>query len=242
MEVADTRLPDDDLGPLLARGRDAEVFALGADRVVRRMPDPRDLTVESEVMEHVRAAGFPVPRVWRVAPGEMVMDRIAGPTMLDDLGQHPWRVGRHARTLADLHRRLHAIDAPEGLREHPLAGPSVLHLDLHPGNVILAPSGPVVIDWTNTRRGAGGADAALTWILMAAFEREPAESPGLVPRLVGRAEGLIRRRLVRAFLDAVGRDEARRALPAAAEHRLADRSVRPAEATAIRALVAAEAR
>ncbi|MCB1014832.1 MAG: hypothetical protein KDB10_06900 [Acidimicrobiales bacterium] len=79
MEVDDRRTPDDELGPLLAAGRDATVHAAGADRVVRRTPSPdRDLRAEAEVMEHVRAAGYPVPRVFRVGPGEMVLERVDG--------------------------------------------------------------------------------------------------------------------------------------------------------------------
>ena len=46
---------------------------------VTRTPSPdRDLRAEAEVMEHVRAAGYPVPRVFRVGPGEMVLERVDG--------------------------------------------------------------------------------------------------------------------------------------------------------------------
>jgi aminoglycoside phosphotransferase (APT) family kinase protein len=246
MEVADRPVPNDELGPLLARGRDAAVFALGADRVARRTPERRDHAEEAAVMEHVRAAGYPVPRVWRIAPGEMVLERVEGPTMLEDLGRRPWRVDRHARTLAGLHRRLHAIDAPAGLRPHPVDGHSVLHLDLHPGNVILAPAGPVVIDWTNAHRGDGAADIADTWITMALFEDDPGAPTSRTARwataIVACAEPAVRRRLVDRFLDAAGRDDARRALHAAGERRRADPNVRPSEAAAIDALVAREAR
>lgn len=39
---------------------------------------------------------------------DLVMGRVDGVTMLDDLGDHPWRLRRHAHTLADLHTRLGA--------------------------------------------------------------------------------------------------------------------------------------
>lgn len=244
LEAAAERLDPGRLGPLLARGRDAQVFALGDDRVARRMPDPRDLRAEAALMEHVRAAGYPVPRVWRVAPGEMVLDRVDGPTMLDDLAGHPWRVDRHARTLADLHRTLHVIDPPPGLAPHPWEGRSILHLDLHPGNVILATGGPVVIDWTNAKRGGAGADLAETWMVVVALARDATPS-GLVARareaVVGLAEGRIRTRLVDRFLAGDARDQARAALETTAGVRLADPNVSPAEAVAIRALVAREA-
>ncbi len=242
-ELADAPLDPSELGPLLARGRDAEVFAVGTDRVARRLPTPRDLTVEAAVMEHARRAGYPVPRVWRVAPGEMVLERVEGPTMLDDLGTHPWRVDRHARTLARLHRELHALAAPPDLPAHPWPGDALLHLDLHPANVILAPEGPVVIDWTNAKRGGAGADLAEVWMIVAALGRETS-ADGLADRLreavVGRVEGRIRARLLTGFLTGDAREQAREALATTARVRLGDRNLSPTEADAIRALVRRE--
>ncbi|MBX3287086.1 MAG: phosphotransferase, partial [Actinobacteria bacterium] len=127
---------------------------------------------------------------------------------------------------------------------HPVGGTKVLHLDLHPGNVICSPHGPVVIDWANALRGAGEIDVALTWILMGAMEVDEAPLVGsalvrartrleraLVPR--------IRRTLLSTFLEASGVvDDARAVLAEVAEVRLLDRNVRPGEALAIRKLVA----
>ncbi len=244
MEVDDRRTPDHELGPQIAAGRDATIHAHGPGLVLRRTPAPRDHTLEALVMTHVRAAGYPVPEVHRVGPGELVLERIAGPTMLDDLGAHPWRVRGHARTLAGLHARLHAIVAPEALLPHPVAGRSVLHLDLHPGNVICSPDGPVVIDWSNARRGASEVDVALTWILMGAMEVDEAPRAGsALARARARVERAlvpqIRRTLLSNFLQASGlRQEARAVLADVAEVRLTDRNVRPGEASAIRKLVA----
>ena len=74
----------------------------------------------------------------------LVLELVDGPTMLADLGRRPWRLARHARTLAELHARLHKV---------PYEGERLLHLDLHPDNVLLSARGPVVIDWTNARAG-----------------------------------------------------------------------------------------
>lgn len=246
MELSDSRLPDEQIGVEVGRGRDAVILALGSDRVVRRTIDAeRDHIGEAAVMEHVRAAGYPVPRVHRVAPGEMVLDRIDGPTLLDDLTGHPWRVRGAAGLLVELHDRLHRIEAPSGLRPHPVPGRAVLHQDLHPGNVLLSPDGPVVIDWTNACRGDQAADVALTWLLMATSELEDEPLPpglldGLGARVVRRATPALRRYLTHRFLAGAGRDEARRVLAAVAAVRLADRNVLPAEAVAISALVARE--
>jgi aminoglycoside phosphotransferase (APT) family kinase protein len=39
----------------------------------------------------------------------------------------------------------------------------LVHLDLHPLNVLCTRRGPVVIDWPAAARGAPGVDVALTW-------------------------------------------------------------------------------
>lgn len=72
-----------------------------------------------------------------------------------DLARRPWMLVRHARLLADLHRRLHGIGAPEWL---PAIGPggAVIHLDPHPKNVMLHRNGALVIDWASARARATG--------------------------------------------------------------------------------------
>src|SRR6266545_2303217 len=129
---------------LIGAGRDAELFDLGGGRVLRRPRRPRPMDAEAAFMGRVRAAGYPAPEVFEVRPDGLVMERLEGPTMLDDLAAHPWRVGRHARTLAELHVRLHRIAAEDGLPGPfgaPVAGDVLVHGDLHPDNVVLASSG-----------------------------------------------------------------------------------------------------
>jgi hypothetical protein len=101
-----------DPGPVLARGRDGEVFALDNRRVLRRYREPRCTPREAAVMERARANGYPVPRVHDLTPTDLVLDRVDGPTMLEDLSGHPWRLRQHARLLAHLHHQLHDIPAP----------------------------------------------------------------------------------------------------------------------------------
>lgn len=175
-----------DPGRILASGRDSDIFEHAPGLVLRRARDARSMETEARVMQYVHAHGFPVPEVDRVQGGgtELVMERVDGPTMLDDAAAHPWRIGRHARLLAELHERLHDIPAPEWLERVPDGGDRVLHLDLHPLNVLMSPRGPVVIDWTNAHGGDGLTDVALTWVLLST-----ARAPG----------GAFRRVLVRAF-------------------------------------------
>lgn len=233
MDVVDEPLADRAIGPLLAVGRANTIFAVGDDRVLRRAPDHRSFVAEARAMERIAASGYPVPRVHRVAPGEMVLDRVPGPTMLDDIGRRPWRLGAHARLLADLHHRLHQIRAPEELPAAPVPGPVVVHLDLHPQNVILSPSGPVVIDWTNVARGTAGADIAMTWMIMAVSE---VDEPGMLRPLLA----LFRRRFVERFLAHAGRDEARSVLREMSVYRAQDRNVRPQERIALEQLLRVE--
>lgn len=232
--MARDRIAKADLGPKIAAGRDSTIYSLGMDRVVRRAPDDRSFEAEAAAMEFMRATGYPVPAVHRLAPGEMVLDRIAGPTMLEDLSTHPWRVDAHARLLADLHRKLHQTDAPEWFRPFVVAGRSALHLDLHPGNVILSPDGPVVIDWTNFARGAAGADVAVTWIILSVFELDSG-------RLMRAVAQTIRGRLNRTFLANAGRADAAAVLRAVAEYRSVDPNIRPTELERLRRLVEAHA-
>lgn len=223
------------LGRVLGSGRDSVIYDMGGGRVLRRSRDGADVTSGAATMEHVRRAGFPVPRVHRVGRGELELDRIDGPTMLADLLHRPWRLGHHARLLADLHIRLHAITAPPWLRPGPSAGKVVVHLDLHPGNVILGPSGPVLIDWDHAARGDGASDVALTWTSLACFDHD---ATGLRATLADR----FRARFLACFLKTAGRDEARRHLPSVVAYRLdhphRGPNVRPFERDALLRLAA----
>ncbi|MFN8632453.1 MAG: phosphotransferase [Chloroflexota bacterium] len=236
-------------GPLLASGRDADVYDLGGGRVLRRY---KDATKSSEpdagIIRSAQAWGYPVPEVYEVSGPDMVMERVDGPTMLTDLITRPWMVERHARTLAKLHRQLHGIPAPDWLptyASHPaFAGlelpppppgsvpvpDALLHLDLHPDNVILSPRGPVVIDWRNARRGDGNIDVASTWLIL-----DTSEIPNMGVK--GRVLDVVRRLFVVAFLRHVDRAAATRQLPLVARYRLADRNLLTSERPNIHALL-----
>lgn len=217
---------------LLARGRDCDVFDLGDGRVLRRYRRGGPARKEALVMAHARAHGFPAPRVDETTEDEIVMERLVGPTMLEDLRVRLWRALPHARTLARLHRELHRIAVPRELTTPFGDGVALLHLDLHPANVILAERGPVVIDWTNAARGPAEADVALTYVILAT-----ATPPGsFLQRAVIAA---IQDAFVREFLRPFDRAAVRALLPRAAELRLADRNVTEGERASIRRLIRA---
>lgn len=193
-------------GPLLASGRDSDIFEYGPGLVLRRSREGHSMAMEARTMSFMRDKGYPVPAIEELSDDglDMVMERIEGTTMVEALGKAPWTVRRQASTLADLHRRLHGIEAPDFLPAAPVGtGTKVLHLDLHPLNVMIGPKGVFVIDWPNAHRGDPNVDVGLAWVLMAAGQ---IPGGGMKARLMGFGRSL----LVNGFLShfdrlAVGR-------------------------------------
>ncbi len=214
---------------LLGGGRDADVFALDGGRILRRYRDARRSTDrEAAVMAHALEAGLPVPEVFDADGPDLVMARIDGPTMSAALVRRPWTLARQARTLAELHRAVHRVPAPDWLTGPFDGGATLLHLDLHPDNVLLGPAGPVVIDWTNAARGPAAVDVADAWLVISA-----ARPPGtrMQSAIVAAAQGTF----ARLFRRAAGLD-LRAALPAAAGRRLADPNLSAPERSRIERL------
>jgi aminoglycoside phosphotransferase (APT) family kinase protein len=88
--------------------------------------------------------------------------------------------------------------------------------------VILGPSGPVVVDWANARRGDPALDVALTWMILAT-----SGSRSVPARL-----------LLRRFLSHFDRNELLRALPVAAQRRISDANVTEPERARVRRYLA----
>jgi aminoglycoside phosphotransferase (APT) family kinase protein len=205
---------------LLASGRDADVFDAGPGLVLRRSKHGRSLAHEAQVMEHVRRAGFPAPRVeeLRASGTELVMERLEGPLMGEAVVRQPWRLFDLARLLADLHARLGQIKAPAGLRQLPDGGDAVVHLDLHPFNVIMTKVGPVVIDWANPARGRPETDVAATWVIM-----QSSEIPGSA--LASAISRVGREMFIGTFLRHSDKDSAAKVLPTVIRTRIDDPNV-----------------
>lgn len=152
-------------GKLLGTGRANDVYELDAGWVLRRNREGwGDALAEGIVMEHLRAHGYPVPRV-RLSdstPTELVMQRLSGPTMLEACLAGSLEAEEAGAMLADLLRRLHAVPARNSASDC-----RVLHLDLHPDNVMLTSEGPYVIDWSNTEESRPGLDWGVSAVILA---------------------------------------------------------------------------
>jgi aminoglycoside phosphotransferase (APT) family kinase protein len=210
-------------GELIGAGRAADVYAIGPGRVLRRYRAGGDVQAEAELMTYLGQAGYPVPEVYEASGTDLVMERLAGRDMLADLASRPWRARRYGRLLAQLHDRLHQISAPGSLAAAFGPGDKVLHLDFHPANVMLTSRGPVVIDWSNVRAGAAGADVAMAYVIMASSEVDQVPVP-VIPLVRS-----VRAALIGEFRRSVS-DNPEPQLVRVAKARLEDRNVRPSEA------------
>lgn len=119
----------------------------------------------------------------------LILERVAGPTMRKVLMDNPHRLIPLARQLAELHVDMHKRSAlnlvqkdkrletqirlttlqVEEMKAELLTqlaqlpvGNAICHGDFHPGNVILSPDGPVIIDWLDATLGNPTADVART--------------------------------------------------------------------------------
>jgi len=101
-------------GELIGKGRTAEIYAWGNDRVLKLYYNwclADWAQYEATVQQAVHAAGIPSPRVDEIIHIEgrhgVVMERITGPTMLEVLEKQPWRLSEFAGIQAELHAAVH---------------------------------------------------------------------------------------------------------------------------------------
>jgi tRNA A-37 threonylcarbamoyl transferase component Bud32 len=202
---------------LVAQGRACDIYEHGDGAVLRRYRDgeARDTEREAAVMRRAHEAGVPVPRVLEVHADALVLERLDGPTMLEEIARRPWRFAALGRELGRLHRRV--LDA------------GLVHRDFHPLNVLLEETGPVVIDWSNAGEGEPSDDVAFTQVILATSDAD-------FPRWLERVGRMVRARFVAAYLDGVGERPHPALLAQAAEARLLDPHLREGELEAVRAL------
>ncbi len=120
------------------------------------------------------AARVPVPRVLDQieldGSGAVLLEHVRGRTAGELALADPVRAGAVGRACGALHERLAGLAAPPELPAAGGPGPkrSLLHLDLHPYNVIVGDDGEpaAVIDWTNAAAGDPLLDRARTWSIL----------------------------------------------------------------------------
>ncbi len=218
---------------MIASGRDGAVYEYGPGLVLRRTRDGRVIEREARAMAYAAEHGYPVPHVHDVLSHgtEIVMERLDGPMMMDVMVRKPWTIKRYADLLADLHDQLHEIAAPEWMTRLDGEGDRLLHLDLHPMNVMLTSRGPVVIDWTNAAAGDPLTDVGLTDVLMTC-----ASSP--MPKWANTLLGPARRGMTSLFLRRYRGPELAEHVARAAEMKMLDPNMSPEEVEACRRLAA----
>jgi aminoglycoside phosphotransferase (APT) family kinase protein len=123
----------------------------------------------------------------------LIYERLEGISMLQDMNARPWMLFKHARSLAELQVQIHQKSIAKlptykerlkydihnasqisedwrikisSLLEGLPDGKNLCHGDYHPGNVIIAERGPVVIDWMTACAGCPWADVARSSLIL----------------------------------------------------------------------------
>lgn len=154
----------------------------------------------------------------------VVFEHIPGPSMWQQMVAEPAEATALAVELASIQKRLQAVGIPPRIPELvdrlirkirqadalssqeqneaiDLAtslprGAALLHGDLHPGNVLMGPSGPVVIDWFDATIGHPVADIVRSSILM---QPRPNEAPRHLPMATTELLGEVHQAYLREF-------------------------------------------
>lgn len=184
----------------LAQGRTAEILLWDDRHVLKLFRDwcpPDWVDYEARIARAVHEAGIPSPAAGEIIQANgrrgLVYERLEGISMLQDLNARPWRLFKHARSLAELQIKIHQTsiaglpsykdrlrydidqtsrmsDAPRkkvlALLETLPDHPNLCHGDYHPGNVFLTRNGPVVIDWMTACSGSRWADVTRSSMIL----------------------------------------------------------------------------
>jgi Ser/Thr protein kinase RdoA (MazF antagonist) len=190
------------------------VHAYGRGAVIK-VPKPATpaswIRAEAEHVEAVRAVGAPAPSLLGMEQvfgrPASVWERINGPSLWQQVVDHPHRSAEVGRALADVQLALFELVPPVTLPNQRdrlvskirwsaanvdaslaqafelLPGrtdtPRLCHGDLHPSNVIVSENGPVLVDWFDACRGDAVADVARSSLtLLADGATTPSHLPG----------------------------------------------------------------
>lgn len=186
---------------LMAQGGQADIYELDSNKIIRVLRNKNDeeaLKIEMSVMKSLHDRGKSVPEVYEFLKVEekpsIIMEKINGSTMIDELRKNPLKIFKQAEKLAELHmevadcadglemvsineRAAHLI--PKGklldseLKEFVLnilkglpKGNDICHGDFHPGNIMIVNRKYYVIDWFGATIGRKLSDIAHTYLLL----------------------------------------------------------------------------
>lgn len=188
---------------VFAWGNDSVIKVLRPD-VPRHWADLEAILTRAVHTRSVPAPEIREVRTWGGRPA-IISERIFGPSMWQMMIDRPTDIAGLARELATVHRHIQSVGVPEGVpdlvfrlcskveeasqlckaeqdeacaiaRSLP-RGAALLHGDLHPGNVLMGSSGPVLIDWFDAAVGHPIADIVRSSILLAPTA-DPTHLPG----------------------------------------------------------------
>ncbi len=152
-------------GPVVDVGTFATLYALSDTEMLRRYRSGRDAGGEARLLAHLHAHGLPVPRTVHLGGPDLQVERLHGPTLLQGLVSGEVGIREGATLLADLQTQLHAVPLPPGLTGPPRS--VVVHLDLHPGTIVLSEEhGPTVVAWGSARLDLAATDRACTALVI----------------------------------------------------------------------------
>lgn len=141
----------------------------------------------------------------------IILERVDGDSMWERMVTHPGEIPQLARLLAELQAEVNVTPVPSGLPrlvdrlrenidnatilstdERAAAssgldrhgeGHALCHFDVHPNNVLMGPTRPIIIDWFDAAAGSADADVVRSSLLMrrdAAAGHLPSADPSLV--------------------------------------------------------------
>ncbi len=210
--------------PLIARGGQADIYDFGEGRVLRvgrRAQDVERIRYEYTVYSCLAGTNLSMPKAYELVEAgglpAIIMERLDGPSMMDQIGANPMSAKTKARQLAELHLGIGKINAPEQITETKAKatfcigksevlsvpekerildvlkslpdGTSLCHGDFHPGNIMVQRNRNYVIDWSAASRGDFHADVAHSYILMRVVPKVPHMNPVMhfIQKRIGRA-------------------------------------------------------
>lgn len=195
---------------MIAQGGEAELYELDEKKVLRVTRQAHPLSIEKDRILHSLLADrqIDIPAVYEYCSADgrqaVVMQRISGCTMLDEIRRHPLRGAGLIRHMAGMQSRVFDIEAGETFtsirdmighfaEKAPLPDPELMdfvlgifhelpsggrlcHGDFHPGNLLKEGGRYYVIDWSGAYRSSCLSDIAHTYLLLTHVPTIPGES------------------------------------------------------------------